>query len=152
MSLPTAAIDRLFARLAISYGTEFTNKWGTLSSTEVKSHWAHELGFFSDNLHAIGWALQNLPDRCPNLIEFKSLCKQAPRLTTKALDAPKAPVEVVDRVLAEIAAKALKMPRDENGNVDHKRWAKKLKARHEKGEKLSLYQIKCYKTALDMVS
>jgi hypothetical protein len=50
MALPTAAIDRLFARLAISYGTEFTNKWGTLSSTEVKSHWAHELGIFNDNL------------------------------------------------------------------------------------------------------
>jgi hypothetical protein len=152
MSLPTAVIDRLFARLAISYGTEFTNKWGTLSSIEVKSHWAHELSIFADNLNAIGWALQNLPDRCPNLIEFKSLCKQAPRPTTMALDAPKAPVEVVDRVLAEIAATALKTPRDENGQVDHKRWAKKLKKRHEAGETLSLYQIKCYKTALDMVS
>ena len=151
MLLPTAAIDRLFSRLAISYGTEFTNKWGTLSSTEVKSHWAHELGIFEDNLHAIGWALKNLPDRCPNLIEFKSLCKQAPRTSRTALDAPKAPAEVV-RVLAEIAATALKTPKDENGNVDHKRWAKKLKARHEKGEKLSLYQIKCYKTALDLVS
>jgi len=152
MSLPTAAIDRLFARLAISYGTEFTNKWGTLNSIEVKSHWAHELNHFADNLHAISWALQNLPDRCPNLIEFKSLCKQAPRTTRTALDAPKAPVEVVDRVLAEIAAKALKLPKDENGNIDHKRWAKKLKRRHESGEKLNLYQIKCYQTALDMVS
>lgn len=152
MALPTAAIDRLFDRLAMSYGTEFTNKWGTLSSADVKSHWAHELGIFTDNLQAIGWALKNLPDRCPNLIAFKFLCKQAPRSTTTALDAPKAPVEVVDRVLAEIAATALKTPKDENGNVDHKRWAKKLKARHEKGEKLSLYQIKCYKTALDLVS
>jgi hypothetical protein len=59
---------------------------------------------------------------------------------------------VVDRVLAEIAATALKTPKDENGNVDHKRWAKKLKMRHERGERLSLYQIKCYKTALDLVS
>lgn len=152
MALQTAAIDRLFARLAISYGTEFTNKWGTLSSIDVKSHWAHELGIFEDNLHAIGWALQNLPDRCPNLIEFKSLCKQAPRPSRTALEAPKAPVEVVDRVLAEIAATALKTPKDENGNVDHKRWAKKLKMRHERGERLSLYQINCYKTALGMVS
>ena len=149
MSLPTAAIDRLFARLAISYGTEFTNKWGTLNSIEVKSHWAHELNHFADNLHAISWALQNLPDRCPNLIEFKSLCKQAPRTTRTALDASKAPVEVVDRVLAEIAAKTLKTPVDESGHVDHKRWAKKLKARHEKGENLSMYQINAYKTALE---
>jgi hypothetical protein len=149
MALPTAAIDRLFDRLAMSYGTEFTNKWGTLSSADVKSHWAHELGIFVDNLHAIGWALKNLPDRCPNLIEFKTLCKQGPRPPTTALEAPKAPVEVVDRVLAEIAAKALQTPKDEFGNVDHKRWAKKLKARHEKGEKLSLYQIKCFKTTLE---
>jgi hypothetical protein len=59
---------------------------------------------------------------------------------------------VVDKVLAEIALKAFKAPKDDNGNVDHKRWAKKLKERHERGEKLSMYQIKCYKTALDMLS
>ena len=152
MSLSIKAIERLFDRLSMTYGTEFKNKWNGIPLNEVKSQWSHELGIFSDNLNAIGWALQNLPARCPNLIEFKSLCKQAPRTSTTALDAPKAPAEVVDRVLAEIAATALKTPKDENGNVDHKRWAKKLKARHEKGEKLSLYQIKCYKTALDLVS
>jgi hypothetical protein len=152
MSLSIAAVERLFDRLSMTYGSEFRNKWNGIPLNEVKSAWAHELGIFNDNLHAIGWALQNLPDRCPNLIEFKSLCKQAPRPTTMALDAPKAPVEVVDRVLAEIAATALQTPRDENGHVDHKRWAKKLKMRHERGEKLSLYQIKCYKTALDLLS
>jgi len=152
MSLPIAAIDRLFDRLAMTYGTEFSNKWGILNSMDVKTHWSHELAVFADNLNSIGWALQNLPDRCPNLIEFKSLCKQAPRPTANALEAPKAPVEVVDRVLAEIALKAFKAPKDEHGNVDHKRWAKRLKAWHENGGKLSLYQIKCYKTALDMLS
>jgi hypothetical protein len=152
MSISIAAVERLFDRLSMTYGTEFKNKWNGMPLNEVKSAWAHELGIFADNLNAIGWALQNLPDRCPNLIEFKSLCKQAPRPFITALEAPKAPVEVVDRVLAEIAAKALKTPCDENGHVDHKRWAKKLKKRHESGEKLSLYQIKCYKTALDMLS
>ena len=152
MSLPIKAIERLFDRLSTTYGTEFKNKWNGIPLNEVKSMWAHELGIFAENLHAIGWALQNLPDRCPNLIEFKSLCKQAPRPSTIALDAPKAPVEVVDRVLAEIAAKAFKQPQDENGNVDHKRWAKKLHKRHQDGEKLNLFQIKAYKTALDMLS
>jgi len=152
MSISIAAVERLFDRLSMTYGTEFKNKWNGIPLNEVKSSWSHELGIFADNLNAIGWALQNLPDRCPNLIEFKSLCKQAPRPTTIALDAAKAPVEVVDRVLAEIALKAFKAPKDDNGNVDHKRWAKKLKERHERGEKLSMYQIKCYKTALDMLS
>jgi hypothetical protein len=152
MPLPINVIDRLFDRLSFSYGSDWINKWEGVEVVGLKSMWSHELGIFDDNLLAIAWALQNLPDRCPNLIEFKSLCKQAPRPSTMALDAPKAPTEVVDRVLAEIAATALKTPKDENGNVDHKRWAKKLKARHEKGEKLSLYQIRCYKSALDLVS
>ena len=150
MALPTAAIDRLFDRLAMSYGTEFTNKWGTLSSADVKSHWAHELGIFVDNLQAIGWALKNLPDRCPNLIEFKSLVKQAPRPTTIALDAPKASADVVDREMAKIASQAFKLPRDEKGQIDHKRWAKKLMQRHKKGEPLGLHQIKAYKAALEI--
>jgi hypothetical protein len=152
MTLPIAAIERLFDRLSMTYGVEFKNKWSGFPVNEVKTHWAYELSVFADNLNAIGWALQNLPDRCPNLVEFKSLCKQAPRPTTIALDAPKAPVEVVDKVLAEIALKAFKKPVDENGNVDHKRWAKKLRDRHAKGEVLSLVQIKSYKTALDMLS
>lgn len=152
MSISIAAVERLFDRLSMTYGSEFKNKWNGIPLNEVKSAWAHELGIFADNLNAIGWALQNLPDRCPNLIEFKSLCKQAPRPTTIALDAAKAPVEVVDKVLAEIALKAFKAPKDDKGNIDHKRWAKNLKQRHENGEKLSMYQIKCYKTALDMLS
>jgi len=152
MSLPIAVIERLFDRLSMTYGVEFKNKWSGFPVNEVKTHWAHELSVFADNLNAIGWALQNLPDRCPNLVEFKSLCKQAPKPVTMALDAPKAPVEVVDKVLAEIALKAFKQPKDENGKVDHKRWAKRLRDRHAKGEVLSLVQIKSYKTALNLLS
>jgi hypothetical protein len=145
MSLPIAAIDRLFDRLAMTYGTEFSNKWGTLSSMDVKSHWSHELSMFADNLKAIGWALENLPDKCPNLIEFKNLCRQAPRPAMPALPAPRANPEIVDNELSKIV---MRLAKPQTDNVDHKRWAKKLKARHEKGEKLSMYQIKCYKTAL----
>jgi hypothetical protein len=149
MSLPIAAIDRLFDRLAMTYGTEFSNKWGILNSMDVKTHWAHELAAFADNLNAIGWALQNLPDRCPNLIEFKSLCKQAPRPDNLQLNAPKAPAEIVDNEISKIV---MRLAKPQTENVDHKRWAKRLRDRHAKGEKLSVYQIKCYKTALDMLS
>jgi hypothetical protein len=152
MTISIAAVERLFDRLSMTYGSEFRNKWNGIPLNEVKSAWAHELGMFSDNLNAIGWALKNLPDRCPNLIEFKSLCKQAPRPTTIALDASKAPVEVVDRVLAEIALTAFKTPSDKTGKIDHKRWAKKLCDSHCAGKKLSPYQIKSYKIALDMLS
>jgi len=149
MSLQMAAIDRIFSRLAMTYGTEFTNKWGTLNGMDVKTHWSHELSTYSDNLNAIGWALQNLPDRCPNLIEFKSLCKQAPRAEYAALEAPKASAEIVDKEILKIVSSFVKPKKD---NVDHKLWAKKLRDRHTSGEKLSVLQIKMYKSALDMLS
>ena len=149
MALPTKAVERLFEKLQLTYGTEFTNKWGELNSMDLMTNWAFELAQFADNLNAIGWALQNLPDRCPNLIEFKNLCKQAPRPVTIALDALKAPVEVIDREISKMLAGLVKKPTDAG---DHKGWARRLKERHEKGEHLSPYQINCYKTALDMLS
>ena len=149
MTLPIAAVERLFDRLSMTYGTEFKNKWTGMPLNEIKTHWAYELSQFADNLNAIGWALQNLPDRCPNLIEFKSLCKQAPRPTTIALDAPKVPIEVVDTEISKIIASLVKTP---ESTGDHKRWARRLKERHEKGEKLSPYQINCYKVALNLLS
>jgi len=149
MTLPIAAVERLFDRLSMTYGTEFKNKWTGMPLNEIKTHWAYELSQFAGNLNAIGWALQNLPDRCPNLIEFKSLCKQAPRPTTIALDAPKVSVEVVDTEISKIIASLVKTP---ESTGDHKRWARRLKERAEKGEKLSPYQINCYKVALNLLS
>lgn len=149
MTLPIAAVERLFDRLSMTYGAEFKNKWTGMPLNEIKTHWAYELSQFAGNLNAIGWALQNLPDRCPNLIEFKSLCKQAPRPTTIALDAPKVPIEVVDTEISKIIASLVKTP---ESTGDHKRWARRLKERHEKGEKLSPYQINCYKVALNLLS
>jgi hypothetical protein len=149
MSIPTQAVDRLFERLAASYGAQWTRQWADVPIAEVKTAWSHELGIFRDNLKAIGWALENLPDRCPNLIEFKNLCKQAPRPEVKLLDAPKADGEVVDKELAKIAAKAMEPPKNELGMVDHKRWAKTLKQRHDKGEKLNYQQIKMYQAAFE---
>lgn len=151
MTLPINAVERLFQRLTATYGSEFVNKWDKVSLTDVKTAWSHELAAYSDNLNAIGWALENLPDRCPNLIEFKNLCKQAPRHDMLALDVPKAPSDVVDKELAKIALQAFKHTVNDNGTSDHKRWAKKLKDRHTNGEKLSMIQIKFYKEALDFV-
>ena len=150
MSLPIPVIERLFQRLTATYGSEFVNKWDKVPLNDVKTAWSYELSFCSDNLNSIGWALQNLPDRCPNLIEFKSLVKHAPRPTTIALETPKASADVVDREMAKIASQAFKLPRDEKGQIDHKRWAKKLKARHDKGEPLSMFQVEAYKKALEI--
>ena len=147
MTLPLKAVERLFEKLQLSYGTEFTNKWGNLNSSDVKTNWAHELASFGDNLTAIGWALNHLPDRCPNVIEFKNLCKQAPKPDYKHLESPKAPAEVVDGEILKIVAGLVAPQKDK----DYKGWAKRLKARDEAGEALSTHQIWSYKTALGLL-
>jgi len=149
MSLPMPAVERLFQRLALTYGSQFARMWDGTSSAEVKTTWAHELALFANNLPAIGWALENLPERCPNLIQFKNLCKQAPRPETPKLDYAKADAQVVDKEIAKIASEAFQTPKNERGHVDHKLWAKKLAQRHSDGEVLSHIQIKMYKAALE---
>jgi hypothetical protein len=146
------AIDRLFERLSSTYGSSWTRMWADVPMTDVKTAWAHELAAYANNLNAIAWALENLPDRCPNLIEFKSLCKHAPRPDTKALGEPKAPADVVDRELAKIAAEAFKSPVDSKGNIDHKRWAKKLLAKDRANEIITPLQKRFYKEALDTLA
>ena len=119
MSLPLKVIDRLFDRLMATYGRDWVSKWDGIDVGMVKSIWSHELSAYSENLEAIGWALENLQQRCPNVIEFKQLCKQAPRLSNLSLDAPKAPADVVDKEIAKIVASAFKKPVDERGHQNH---------------------------------
>jgi hypothetical protein len=60
----------------------------------------------------------------------------------KALPVPKADKVVVTKEMA-------KLVKDAFTPGDPKAWAYKLKARHEKGESLSLIQVKKYKEALN---
>jgi len=88
MSLPTKVVDRLFSRLALIYGSQWLSMWQGSEINEVKSLWAAELAVFSERLEAIGWALERLPERPPNLVQFKALCREAPRAEAPALPLP----------------------------------------------------------------
>ena len=79
MSLPIKAVDRIFLRLLATYGTEFSGRYAGVQDGDLKSMWAHELAGFASDLPSIAWALENLPERCPNAIAFRNLCRQAPR-------------------------------------------------------------------------
>jgi hypothetical protein len=73
---------------------------------DVKTTWEHELSGFLQNreaMMAIAWALENLPERCPNVIEFKNLCRMAPALDVPRLDEPKADPERVRAQLEKLA-------------------------------------------------
>lgn len=93
MSLQLKAIDRLFDRLAATYGSAWVRQWDGVDAKAVKAMWAHELGWCEKSLEPIAWALENLPDKCPNLIVFKNLCLQAPAKAVPQLPAPKADPE-----------------------------------------------------------
>lgn len=144
MSLPTKAIDRLFDRLMATYGKQFSDMYASVDPMSVRTIWAHELAVYAGNLHRIAWALENLPGRCPNVIEFRSLCRQAPSLDVPALPEPKAdPV----RLKTELSKLSI-LRQATHAPSDHKAWAKKLKARHDSGDKLNQNQIRCYRAAL----
>jgi hypothetical protein len=88
MTLPVRVIDRLFERLLATYGAQWQALWAGVPIADVKSLWAAELAVFSERLEAIGWALERLPERPPNLVQFKALCRDAPRAEAPALPLP----------------------------------------------------------------
>ena len=122
MSLQLRVIERLFDRLMATYGNEFLTKYGSADVGAVKSVWAHELAAFADSLHRIAWALENLPERCPNAIEFKKLCYSAPAPDALALPEPKADPARLAAELAKLAPLREKLATTQK--VDFKQWAR----------------------------
>jgi hypothetical protein len=84
--LPNAWVEKIFARLQGIYGREFTGQYSTgmvngidAGLENAKATWAEELGNFVKWPEAIAYALEHLPERVPNCIKFKELCRMAPR-------------------------------------------------------------------------
>lgn len=118
------AIDRLFKRLSATYGAEWERMLGATPEIDAKSVWAHELEQFKNSLHRIAWALENLPERCPNVIVFKNICRAAPAPEEIALPAPKADPERVAAELAKLGhIRATTFVAAQAGRLD---WAKKI--------------------------
>ena len=146
MSLHPQAIDRLFMRLGATYGAQWDRSLGETPLSDIKAMWAHELSVFGHSLHRIAWALENLPPRCPNVIEFKNICRQAPAPEVERLPEPKAdPARLQAELskLGEIRAQVTKTER-----VDHKAWARRILARVQAGEKVRPITLRFAKEAL----
>lgn len=147
MSLPNKAIDRLFERLGATYGSAWTRQWADVPLSEVKTVWAHELSGYANEsgLKAIAWVLENLPEKCPNTIEFRNLCRRAPAPAVPLLPEPKADPE---RVAAELAKLASVRKAAASSTRDHKAWAKALMARHNAGDPIKPIQLRFAREAL----
>lgn len=141
------AVNYVFDRLAAAYGAAWDRSLGEAPIADVKTVWSDCLASFLHSESAkrsIMWGLQNLPDRVPNAMEFRGLCRHAPAVKVEALPEPKADPE---RVKAELAK--LGHVRMATGSPHGMRdWAHRLKARHAAGEKLNMNQIRCYTEAL----
>ena len=120
-------VDRLFTRLAASYGAEWTRQWKDTPVVDMKTAWGHELAGFISDLGAIAQALDNLPERCPNVIQFKALCRA--NRTVKAtlmLPEPKSNPAFIAEVIAKLS--------DAPAKTDGREWARRIIARKEDGE------------------
>lgn len=85
------AVDEAFDRLAKLYGREFTGKFDD-DIAAVKVQWLRELAPLPRVLDSVAWALKNLPERCPNAIQFRNLCRLAPDPQRLAMEHNSAPV------------------------------------------------------------
>lgn len=141
-------IDRIFRRLAATYGAAWDRSMGQAPLMDVKTAWAHELAGFTksrDDMMAIKWALENLPERCPNAIEFKRLCAQAPaqRMVELPPIPPKADPQRVAQAIDSLSNRPTHDPRE---------WARRIIARQQAGEKLNPTSAQYAKQALGMVA
>ncbi len=144
MPLPLKAVDRLFERLLATYGRDFVARYDGQDLGAVKTAWAHELAGFDGQLQALAWALENLPERCPNAIEFRNLARRAPAPDVPRLAEPAADPARVAAELARLApARAAAA-----GGIDHKAWAKVIVSRVNAGERLRPLSVRFAKEAL----
>lgn len=150
MSIPIKAIDRLFDRLTLTYGRAFMAQWEGIPDkqlSDLKTLWSDELGQFRDRLEAVAWALENLPPRAPNVVEFRNLCRSAPRAPDAQLPEPAADKA---RVIAELSklADVKKAAKSAVHGHDWKAWAKQLIARDAAGERVRPISLRFAKEAL----
>jgi len=128
VSLSIQVIDRLFARMAATYGAAWERSLGQAPIADVKTAWCHELQGFGAHLEAIAWALENLPESVPNVIQFRNLCRRAPAPDTPRLPEPAAnPARVREEIakLGSVRARAFV-----GANTD---WAHAIVAKHDGG-------------------
>lgn len=135
MAISTVAIDRLFQRLSATYGAAWDRALGSAPICDVKSVWMHELDGFGDKLHAVAWALDHLPERVPNVLEFRGMCRAAPALILPRLEAPKADPERVRAELAKLKTASDSMLEPTAANHGGAEWAYRIMRKHKAGEK-----------------
>lgn len=123
MSLPAAWVDRIFDKLALTYGRDFIGRYEGMDFNAVKSNWAFELAGFVTHPSAIAHVLANLPDRPPSVIEFRKIARAAPLPDLPRIEYSSAGKERVAAELAKLAPFLGRRPVSSAGNKD---WAHRI--------------------------
>ena len=144
------AIDRLFERMAATYGSAWERSLGATPVLEAKALWSHQLQAFAERLEAVVWALDELPESPPNVIQFRNLCRSAPAAAVPRLPEPKADPARMAAELAKLADLRAKPSGTPAGSM--RAWVYRLQARDQAGEKLNRYTRFCYQQALSRFS
>lgn len=146
-SLPERWVQRIFATMRATYGAAFDRQWQCPAGTDpadhvaaMLSHWGRELRAYQQNPSAISYALDNLPEHPPNLVEFKAMCRRRPETGAPMLAAPRVPPQ---RMLEAVAAIARPVQR-----ADPKAWARDFEERESRGEQLTVAQRTAWRLAL----
>lgn len=146
--LPMPWVDKIFLTLTLLHGRDFLGRWEGVPIEEVKLDWAERLACFVSRPEAIGYALDNLHDnKAPTVLDFRTVCLRCPVPVLVALEAPAADPA---RVAAEFGKMAASAPLPKAAPLDHKGWAKKIIARHSRGEKVNLTPLRFAREALGM--
>lgn len=86
----TDPVELLWDSLINAYGSRFLLQYAGIENLEpVKADWGSRMS--GVRVGAVRWALDNLPERPPNAIEFRNLCRQYNPPNIAALPAPVKP-------------------------------------------------------------
>lgn len=147
MSGYASNIDTLFETLAATYGAAWDRSLGTAPLNDVKTVWGNHLSGF--NVADIRYALDHLSPKCPNVFEFRDLCraspkKDAPRLTVAEAN-PEVVAEQLERQLGVKQAIA-------SGVHDPKAWARAWVDRAKAGERVRPITLQFARQALGLTA
>lgn len=127
--LPQHWVEKLFRKLSARYGKAFLVQYDGVALEDVMADWAEELGGFGARPEALAHAIAHLPERAPNVAQFRALCLGAP---SPALALPPVPADPA-RVKAELA----KVDRNAQPAERHTDWIRRGLADLEAGIKRS---------------
>ena len=76
MPMDIQVIEIIFKKMKLTYGKAFIDQYRDVQTQEIMQNWAKELSGFRP--HEIAYGLARLPEKLPDVIQFRDVCRMAP--------------------------------------------------------------------------